>query len=126
MSKPLLFSDFALVDKTPLLLSAARRLFIVFVLSILVGGHAMATHLRAGNITALRISQTSFRYRFTLVIYRDTEFGVQVGNGTFNFGDGRIVAGLQAMTAASVSGFRETALANFHVCSVSGVQSMGW
>ena len=73
----------------------------------------MATHLRAGNITAVRISQTNFRYRFTLVIYRDTESGVQVGNGTFNFGDGRIISGIPNMTAASVDGFRETALANF-------------
>jgi len=77
------------------------------------GGEVAATHLRAGNITAVRISETNLRFRFTLVIYRDTEFGVQVGNGSFNFGDGRIIAGLQGLTNASVDGFRETNLANF-------------
>lgn len=73
----------------------------------------MASHLRAGNITAIRISETSFRYRFTLVIYRDTESGVQVGNGSFNFGDGTVLGGRVAMAAASVNGFQENALANF-------------
>ncbi|OEK06212.1 hypothetical protein BFP71_00610 [Roseivirga misakiensis] len=76
-------------------------------------GELAATHLRAGNITAVRISETNFRYRFTLVIYRDTESGVQVGNGSFNFGDGRIVGGRQALINNSLNGFRETALANF-------------
>ncbi|MFY0594249.1 gliding motility-associated C-terminal domain-containing protein [Roseivirga sp.] len=91
----------------------SRRLLLCLFLVLSCVAELAATHLRAGNITAVRISETSFRYRFTLVIYRDTESGVQVGNGTFNFGDGRIVAGIQAMTNASVEGFRETALANF-------------
>ncbi len=90
-----------------------RKLILCFFLTLTFGGQIMATHLRAGNITAIRISETSFRYRFTLVIYRDTESGVQVGNGVFNFGDGNILGGRVAMAAASVSGFQENSLANF-------------
>ena len=40
-----------------------------------------ATHIRAGEITAVRISQSSLRYRFTLVLYKDTGSNVEVGEG---------------------------------------------
>ncbi len=66
---------------------------------------AWATHIRAGELTAVRISQSSLRYRFTLVIYRDTESSIQVGsNGIMNFGQGRIIRDKPALEAASVEG----------------------
>ena len=91
-----------------------RRLILGLFLLFLAGVDAMATHLRAGEITAVRISQTSLRYRFTLVIYRDTESGVNVGEtGIFNFGQGRVIGGSIAdLELESVSGFRETTLGN--------------
>ena len=74
----------------------------------------MATHLRAGEITAVRISQTSLRYRFTLVIYRDTESGIDAGEtGIFNFGQGRVIGGSRPeLEAESIAGFRETPIGN--------------
>lgn len=44
-----------------------------------------ATHIRAGEIIAKRVSGNI--YQFTFIGYRDVE-GVAFGNGTFDFGDG--------------------------------------
>lgn len=66
---------------------------------------AAATHIRAGELTAVRISQSSLRYRFTLVIYRDTESIVNVGeDGIMNFGQGRILRRNAELVSNSVSG----------------------
>ncbi|QCK14672.1 hypothetical protein DCC35_07900 [Mangrovivirga cuniculi] len=51
----------------------------------------MATHIRAGQITVQRISPSSLTYRITFVGFRDTESGVEFGNGFLNFGDGTII-----------------------------------
>jgi gliding motility-associated-like protein len=49
---------------------------------------AYATHIRAGDLVAERISNTSLTYRFTLTIYRDVG-GVEADKEvTFDFGDG--------------------------------------
>ncbi|CAN5600027.1 hypothetical protein BH23BAC1_BH23BAC1_09010 [soil metagenome] len=47
-----------------------------------------ATHIRAGEIVARRISAQSFYYEFTLVLYTDDTSPVPAGGGTINFGDG--------------------------------------
>lgn len=86
-----------------------RKLIFGIILIAIIGVEAMATHLRAGNITAVRISETSFRYRFTLLIYRDTD-GVEAGNGVMDFGDGRIIGGRVGLTNASEIGFSEKQL----------------
>ncbi|UZR94537.1 gliding motility-associated C-terminal domain-containing protein [Chondrinema litorale] len=44
-----------------------------------------ATHIRAGDLTAVRISSTSLTYRFTVFLYRDNG-GVPPQPGTFEFG----------------------------------------
>lgn len=52
---------------------------------------ARATHIRAGEICAIRISQSTLTYRFILTIYTDTESDIEVTTGgmaTFRFGDG--------------------------------------
>lgn len=81
---------------------------------LLASFDAWATHIRAGELTAVRISQSSLRYRFTLVIYRDTESSVNVGDGgILNFGQGRVIEGPNALREASVSGnFEETEIGN--------------
>ena len=91
-----------------------RKLLLLTLLFVIAIVEAWATHIRAGELTAVRISQTSLRYRFTLVIYRDTESGVQVGDGgILNFGQGRIIEGKPFLEAASVGGsFEETNLGN--------------
>ncbi len=50
-----------------------------------------ATHIRAGEIIAERISVQALTYRITVVGYTDTRSSVVFGPGTVNFGDGREV-----------------------------------
>lgn len=49
-----------------------------------------ATHIRAGEVIAKRVS--GLTYQFTFIGYRDVD-GVPFGNGTFDFGDGTIFGG---------------------------------
>lgn len=61
----------------------------------LFGFHqAMATHIRAGEIIAERISTQSLTYRITVVGYTDTRSSVVFGPGEIHFGDGRVVENL--------------------------------
>ncbi len=91
-----------------------KRILIALLFSLAFGVEAYATHIRAGEITAVRISQSSLRYRFTLIIFRDTESGVEVGDGgLLNFGQGRILEGREALEGASVEGrFNEQFIGN--------------
>lgn len=80
-----------------------------------------ATHIRAGEITAVRISQSSLRYRFTLVLYKDTGSNVEVGEGgIFNFGQGRIIGpGRAVLAGESVDGrFNESNIGNETLISI--------
>lgn len=56
-----------------------------FFLIIFISFYSNATHIRAGEIVARRIS--SLTYQFTFIGYRDVE-GVPFGPGLFDFGDG--------------------------------------
>ncbi len=49
------------------------------VITLFVGGEAMATHLRAGEITATRVSCLDRTYRITVTVYIDTGSGVHFG-----------------------------------------------
>lgn len=56
---------------------------------LLVAPLAQATHIRAGEITAVRLgSDASLRYRFTLTVYTDDNSTVENTTATINFGDG--------------------------------------
>ena len=73
---------------------------------------AEATHIRAGEICAVRISQSSLTYRFTLTIYTDRDSNVEVTRGglaTFRFGDGTEYVGGDEIAANAVT-FTETAI----------------
>lgn len=65
---------------------------ILFLLSFCVVD-AFATHLRAGEIIATRVSCTSLKFRIVVTVYIDTESGVRFGNAGQNlyFGDGDYV-----------------------------------
>ena len=65
------------------------KYFFVFIL-ILISVIAEATHIRAGEVIAKRVS--GLTYQFTFIGYRDVD-GVPFGNGTFDFGDGTIFGG---------------------------------
>lgn len=64
----------------PIALLALMAVFLLFT------PNAQATHIRAGELTAERISTGSaLTYRFTVMLYRDVE-GVPAQPGTFEFG----------------------------------------
>jgi hypothetical protein len=67
-----------------------KKLFTVglFFLALLLSSNLYATHIRAGEITAVRISSTSLTYEFTITAYTDTGSEVLFGAGEINFGDG--------------------------------------
>lgn len=67
-----------------------RILIRFFVLTMLIPiSEAFATHIRAGEIIAERISVQTLTYRIIVVGYTDTRSSVVFGPGTINFGDGR-------------------------------------
>jgi len=60
--------------------------FLLPALLCLLGmNEAWATHIRAGDLTATRISPNSLTYRFTVILYRDRS-GVPAQEGLFEFG----------------------------------------
>ncbi len=65
-------------------------LFFTCCLFILAFQDALATHIRAGEIIAERISVQTLTYRITVVGYTDTRSSVVFGPGEINFGDGRV------------------------------------
>ncbi len=65
------------------------RIVFVFIFSI-VAFIVEASHIRAGEIIATRVS--GLTYKFTFIGYRDVG-GVEFGNGLFDFGDGDTFGG---------------------------------
>nr|WP_162342029.1 gliding motility-associated C-terminal domain-containing protein [Cyclobacterium salsum] len=61
----------------------------LFVLMIASVTTSQATHIRAGEIIAERISTQTLTYRITVVGYTDTRSTVVFGPGEIDFGDGR-------------------------------------
>lgn len=71
-----------------------RRLSLVlFLLLSICAGDVFATHLRAGEIIATRVSCTALTFRITVIVYIDTESGVHFGGpGEYlHFGDSAVV-----------------------------------
>jgi gliding motility-associated-like protein len=69
------------------------NLFIVFCITLLsIHYSSHATHIRAGEITAERVSPVTLTYKITVVGYTDTRSSVVFGPGDINFGDGREVS----------------------------------
>jgi gliding motility-associated-like protein len=64
-----------------------RLRFTVLVLLLLTTLVSYATHIRAIEITAKRISSANLTFKFTVTGYRDVN-GVNFSNGRFSFGDG--------------------------------------
>lgn len=62
-------------------------LTLIFI-GLLCTGQAYATHIRAGEIIAKRLSPLSLKYQFTLVLYTDDTSPVPAGGGKIDFGDG--------------------------------------
>jgi gliding motility-associated-like protein len=64
----------------------------LFFLFLLAGiSQAWATHIRAGEIIAERVSVQNLTYKITVVGYTDTRSSVIFGPGKIDFGDGREV-----------------------------------
>ena len=62
--------------------------FLFLLLLLFANLRAIATHIRAGEITAELIDCTANLYRFTITGYTDTGSTVKFGGGEINFGDG--------------------------------------
>ena len=66
------------------------RIILFLTISIFYSFKNYSTHIRAGEIIAKRISNTSLTYEFTIIGYTDTGSDVQFGGGKFDFGDGNV------------------------------------
>ncbi|UXP31028.1 gliding motility-associated C-terminal domain-containing protein [Reichenbachiella agarivorans] len=64
------------------------KIFSVLALLLLVSQASWATHIRAGEIIAQRISTSTLTYRFSVIGYTDTGSTVIFGSGNIDFGDG--------------------------------------
>ncbi|MDO9551887.1 gliding motility-associated C-terminal domain-containing protein [Rhodonellum sp.] len=64
-------------------------LLLAFSFLILAFNDVFATHIRAGEITAERVSVQTLTYRITVVGYTDLRSNVVFGPGDIDFGDGR-------------------------------------
>ena len=60
-----------------------------FVIHLFCFEAVKASHIRAGEVIARRISNLTFEYEFTFIGYRDTETNIEFGGGDFDFGDAR-------------------------------------
>ncbi|EAZ80326.1 T9SS type B sorting domain-containing protein [Algoriphagus machipongonensis] len=75
----------------------------LFLLFFLIGlTEAMATHIRAGEIRVQRTSVQTLKYDIIVVGYTDTRSSVVFGPGKIDFGDGRVVDGLNTESAFSL------------------------
>lgn len=59
--------------------------------AVLLPAQLWATHIRAGEIIARRISNTSLTYEFSIIGYTDTGSSVKFGGGDIDFGDGTVI-----------------------------------
>ena len=62
--------------------------FSLVTLGLLYAPSLLATHIRAGEITAQLVSCQQYTYRFTLTGYEDVEEGILLGDGELYFGFG--------------------------------------
>jgi hypothetical protein len=76
-----------------------RLLFLI--IGIFYSNNLFATHIRAGEIIAKRISTTSLTYEFTIIGYTDTGSEVEFGGGKFDFGDGNVIEILDEVALTS-------------------------
>lgn len=71
--------------------SGLRILGVLFLSLLFCLEKAIATHIRAGEIVAVRVSNSSLTYKFTVVGYTDTGSSVVFGGGEIDFGDGTVL-----------------------------------
>ncbi len=57
-------------------------------LLMMSGVQALATHLRAGEITIERVNCTSLAFKITITVYTNTGSEIRFGDGLLDFGDG--------------------------------------
>ncbi|HEY8402316.1 MAG TPA: gliding motility-associated C-terminal domain-containing protein [Cytophagaceae bacterium] len=62
--------------------------FILFTVIVFNHSEVHATHIKAGEITAERLSSSTLQYRFTLTVYTDSTSLVDDPEATLYFGDG--------------------------------------
>ncbi|MEQ9306667.1 MAG: gliding motility-associated C-terminal domain-containing protein, partial [Marinoscillum sp.] len=65
-----------------------KQVSLVLLAILGVNLQVVATHIRAGEITAKRIDNLTYTYRFTFTGFRDSGSIIEFGAGVFDFGDG--------------------------------------
>lgn len=71
--------------------SILRAFGLLFVSLFFYFENVLATHIRAGEIVAVRISNSNLTYTFTVIGYTDTGSSVIFGGGEIDFGDGTVL-----------------------------------
>lgn len=61
---------------------------LILALMLISGTQALATHLRAGEITIERTSCTNLTFKITITVYTNTGSEIRFGDGFLDFGDG--------------------------------------
>jgi hypothetical protein len=79
-----------------------KKLILSGIAFLLFYGNALATHIRAGEITLELINCATNTYRVTITGYTDTRSTVQFGGGELDFGDGTRIEFLEGETQWSV------------------------
>lgn len=74
-------------------LSVSFRFVLILIGAFFFSENAVATHIRAGEITAVRQSQFALEYVFTITGFRDSGSNIEFGGGTLKLGDGKEVSG---------------------------------
>ena len=93
-----------------------------FSLMLLISGiiavPALATHIRAGEITAVRQSCQGFTYQFTITGYEDTKSGIEFGGGLLAFGHSdadRLVEKAEFETRKIIDSNKELRVTTFEI-----------
>lgn len=73
----------------------------------------LATHIRAGEIVAVRTSNASLTYKFTVVGYTDTGSSVIFGGGEIDFGDGTVLSLTDAAEQSGTTPLEDEVAYNF-------------
>ncbi|MDB5257847.1 MAG: hypothetical protein JWM14_2542 [Chitinophagaceae bacterium] len=110
--------------------TSARVFRVVFFVCVSFGLflQAQATHIKAGDIKAERISATSLSYRFTLNLYTRpaSETGIPSDQATLNFGDGKSVTVNKAQTITFDGSTENNVFIFLHTYSGPGFYPVGY
>lgn len=93
--------------------STLKILGLFFLSLIFCMEKTFATHIRAGEIVAIRTSNASLTYKFTVIGYTDTGSSVIFGGGEIDFGDGTVLNLTEAAENSGTTPLEDEVAYNF-------------